>query len=728
MALRRFCTIAARNYLPLVEILVESIRVHHGDCEITVLVVDGNSEHHFGDLDANVLRGADLINDPNTWFQMATAYDVEGLSTALKPYLLQVLLQQGGPVMYLDPDIELFAPCDDLFELASSHGIVLTPHVTQPMGREDLYPSDEVFLLAGQFNLGFIAVSQDALPFISWWIDRTATHCVRRVGDGYFVDQRWLDAVPTLFDHAIVRSPSYNVAHWNLHERHVNWSRLAGWTVNSQPLRFFHFSGFSPDHPHRLSRHFGKDSRLEVLQNPALCRLLERRSVSMIAHTDPVDPRPTPYGFGRSTDGTGLTQPIRERYWLDWQRTIRAGIEAPPHAFEPAPGTAFTTWLEHQGLFGSPTFALQSNAIPTTPLPRSGVNIVGSLEGGFGVGDASLLMSRCWRAAGIPVAHAPARLDVPLCDRAMKGSFFGLTVLSMNADALCAFAETPKYASMREGTCVGAWYWEVGRVPSEHRRAFDLIDEVWCTSAYMASLLTGAGRRVIEQPFAIDLPPKTRLHREDLGLPNQDKTVFGFSFDLRSVMKRKNPIGLIRAYTAAFGENDGAALVLKVQGVTSETRSDMAAITDAVGSRSDVTIDDRWVPAADMQAWYQLIDCYVSLHRAEGLGLTMARAMSAGTPCIATGGTGNLAFMDDSSALLVPAKQVAVGRGAAPYAADAVWLEPDLESAAQAMRLMMDDPTARERLGMSGLKRIQARHSPEHVAPWFAKQFERLVR
>ena len=53
-------------------------------------------------------------------------------------------------------------------------------------------------------------------------------------------------------------------------------------------------------------------------------------------------------------------------------------------------------------------------------------------------------------------------------------------------------------------------------------------------------------------------------------------------------------------------------------------------------------------------------DCYVSLHRSEGLGLTMAEAMSFGKPVIATAYSGNLDFMTDT-ALLVPYDEALAG-------------------------------------------------------------------
>ena len=59
-----------------------------------------------------------------------------------------------------------------------------------------------------------------------------------------------------------------------------------------------------------------------------------------------------------------------------------------------------------------------------------------------------------------------------------------------------------------------------------------------------------------------------------------------------------------------------------------------------------------------------LCDCYVSLHRSEGLGLTMAEAMALGKPVIATGYSGNLHFMTPENSYLVDFARVRCRAGA----------------------------------------------------------------
>ena len=71
--------------------------------------------------------------------------------------------------------------------------------------------------------------------------------------------------------------------------------------------------------------------------------------------------------------------------------------------------------------------------------------------------------------------------------------------------------------------------------------------------------------------------------------------------------------------------------------------------------------------SASMSRLIARSDCYVSLHRAEGFGYTMAEAMLAGKPVIATGYSGNLEFMNDDNSFLVAAGRSEVPATWDPY-------------------------------------------------------------
>ena len=754
-------------------LLVESFLEHHPDVPVTVLFVDASPDDRYPDFPCEVIGPDALPMDRDAFLLMATYYDVMELSTAVKPFLLRYLLDRGTDVvMYLDPDIEVFAPLDDLFDLASERQIVLTPHLMHPMPRDGLNISEDTIMASGQFNLGFIAVSGQASPFLEFWWERTRVHGRSEQSEGYFVDQRWVDAVPVFFEHAVCRDTACNLAYWNLHERKLEDDPSGGWTVDGAPLRFFHYSGHDPSTPTRLSRHVEPPERIRVDQQPALGRLLRERSARMHALEAPGGP--PPYGWKRSAGRLELTKNIRRACWRAVCNAEEHGTAPPPHAFGADGGRAFTEWLlepaepgapltrfqhavardfpHYQRLFPEPLgddaprfleaawidrTLLRLAPIELRPPPRAvpgglpGVNLVGYLDGEFGVAAAGRMVARMVRASGMPMAttvlRPPEHEHRECFPTTITGAPFRLSVLAMNADGLVGFADTPEFDRHRDHPRVGVWYWEIGALPEWMRPAYDLVDEIWCASDHVRSALAGVSERPIRKhPLAITVPSALpKLTRLELGLP-LDAFLFGFVFDYRSVLARKNPLGLIDAYRRAFSPDDGAALILKAINSTSAPEH-AAAVSEAVGDRPDIHVVDRHLDRVEMRALFHLLHCYVSLHRSEGLGLTIATAMAAGTPAIATGWSGNMEFMTPEDAMLVPYSLVEVGPDAAPYSADAWWADPDLDAAADAMRRLFDDPELARTIGCRGRSRVADVGDVDTSARWFADRYASLT-
>ena len=193
-------------------------------------------------------------------------------------------------------------------ELADARGIVLTPHTLEALPSDGYEPSELTILGSGTYNLGFIAVGRDAFGFLDWWADHLRRDGLISKDEGMFVDQRWIDLAPSLFDVHIVRDAGWNVAYWNLAQRPItrfgNRLEAAG-----RPLRFFHYSGFDPDRP-RLSLFQGENPRVRLEDQPVVAELCERYARRLIdagyrAHSRLV------YGFAHTSTGLALDQTAR---------------------------------------------------------------------------------------------------------------------------------------------------------------------------------------------------------------------------------------------------------------------------------------------------------------------------------------------------------------------------------------------------------------------------------
>ena len=280
------CTIVARNYLAQSQVLVDSFRDHHPDGSFHVLVIDDPGG------EAPEVRGAEVLLldqigiDPSDLARMTVAYELIELATAVKPWLLTTLLDRGADnAVYFDPDILIARRIEELPGLARDHSIVLTPHLTEPMPRDGRQPDEQMLLMAGSYNLGFIGVgnTSEARCMLRWWSERLATDSFVAVAEGFFTDQKWIDFVPGLFDVHLVKDPSWNVAYWNLATRSVTRSEDGGFLAAGRPLTFAHLSGYSPRLPHLLSKHQGRRPRVLLSQEPALRALCDDYGSRLVA-------------------------------------------------------------------------------------------------------------------------------------------------------------------------------------------------------------------------------------------------------------------------------------------------------------------------------------------------------------------------------------------------------------------------------------------------------------
>ena len=756
----RVCTIIARNYWAHARTLAACLAEHHPDVTLAVLVIDGDAETVAA---ASRERFDVVLPDAigierREFHRMSTMYDVLELSTAVKPWLIRSLLKEDGtPVIYLDPDVEVFAPITEAAELAESRGIVLTPHTLEALPSDGYEPSELTILGSGTYNLGFIAVGRDAFGFLDWWADHLRRDGLISKEEGMFVDQRWIDLTPSLFDVHIVRDPGWNVAYWNLAQRPITWfgNRLE---AAGRPLRFFHYSGFDPDRP-RLSLFQGENPRVRLEDQPVVSELCERYARRLIEAGYRAYSRLV-YGFAHTLTGLPLDQTARRLYRRELIRAERTGVPEPPNPFEHGARDDFESWLrDPAGAHGVTRYlravhaespALQTEfRDPDGPdgrallwwalthgmkngdvLPRllepetaeglrtePGVNVAGYMRAESGVGEAGRLLVAALDAAHIPRTiqtydNTKARQQATVPDDGDRNEH-PIDLICVNADQLHHFLEDTGAARTRYR--IAAWAWEVDVLPDWMARAADHVDEIWTYSAHAAHAIAAA----TDKPVHIVPPPVLRpdsrpLSRAELGLP--DGFVFLFAFDFASVFERKNPTAVIDAFGRAFAGRDDVHLVIKTVGGEAHPH-ELKRLQQAAAAQRNVRIRDGYVTREEHQALVAACDAFVSLHRAEGYGLHLAEAMAHGKPVIATAYSGNLEFMDDTNSVLVPFTLVGIPEGCDPYPATARWAEPDLDAATEAMRTIASDPVLARAIGERAAADIARLHSPAARGP-----------
>jgi glycosyltransferase involved in cell wall biosynthesis len=780
------CTIIAKNYVAQARVLARSFAEHHPDGRFWTLIIDDFEDH----LDpANepfeVLTPADIGCEP--FLDMAMRYNVLELSTAVKPWLLRHLMAAvSGPITYLDPDIQVFGSLTELDDLARAHGLALTPHNSKPIPADGRRPTQIDIMIAGVYNLGYVSIApgEETGKLLDWWEDRLRRDCRVDPVYGYFVDQRWFDLAPGfLSDIAIVREPQYNVAYWNLHSRTLARDGDS-WSVDTKPLAFFHFSGFDPDEPDVLSRH---QDRVDPRSDQPLREILSGYA-ALVQNDGYATARRLPYTFDALNDGTRLDPVVRKMFaeaeelgevslspftpegseaFFEWLAAPSPG--APPgvhrllarlygvrsdlkEAFPDLSGPDLDRlfqWSRREGAEEVPALARLplpdfdgSAKAPTQPQPQPraqsqrpplwGVNVVGHFRSELGIGEAARQVIVALDAVAVPV-QAVRGTTQPLSRQGHafdavdnREAQFGTNVICVNADMLPDFAGGAGRQFFANRYNIGLWFWEVSRFRTEWQGSFALLDEVWAPTAHIADALAPVSPiPIVPMRIPVQMASVVPRSRAELGVP--EGFFFLFSFDYLSVFERKNPLGVVEAFTRAFpAGRAGPSLVLKCINAEHDP-GNHAKLLAAAGESESIHVIDRYLDPADKDSLMATCDCYVSLHRSEGFGLTMAEAMYVGKPVIATGYSGNLDFMTHENSLLVDYASVPIGPGLAPYPAEGEWAEPDLEHAAALMRLVAEDPEAARQVGARGAEDIHRTHSPDTVGAMMRERLE-LVR
>lgn len=244
-------TICAKNYLAQALTLKESVLRHNNDIDFFIFLADdADGETLPQDL---VLLSEDWVDD---WKTMAFKYDVVEFSTAIKPYAILKLFNDGyKKVSYIDPDIYVVNRLDYVFEKLDNYSAILTPHRCT-MIKEGEFLDEHRILQNGIFNLGFFAVKNDKIgnSIVSWWKDKLRIWCYLDIWDGLAVDQKWMDFIPAYYPEAVLISShlGMNAAIWNIQERQLfKDSNIYKIRSKQNPelsydLLFWHFSGYSP--------------------------------------------------------------------------------------------------------------------------------------------------------------------------------------------------------------------------------------------------------------------------------------------------------------------------------------------------------------------------------------------------------------------------------------------------------------------------------------------------
>ena len=363
------------------------------------------------------------------------------------------------------------------------------------------------------------------------------------------------------------------------------------------------------------------------------------------------------------------------------------------------------------------------------------VRVAGYFAGVMGTGEHARQLVAALEDQNVAVLTTTIHPDkapederlVPRRDRAPDAEaerFADFNLLCANADVVPQVAAALGDDFFRGRYTVGFWAWEVSAFPDDWVSSFGELDEVWVGSEHVRETIAAVATvPVIRIPQPVWLPEGAAAAEPPAGLPEGFR--FLFAFDYLSVSERKNPLATVRAFTRAFSPGSGASLIIKTlnQEIDPSAHDRLAA---AAATHPDVHVIDQRLSHAQRNGLLGAADCYVSLHRAEGFGYTLAESMWLGRPVIATGYSGNLDFMTPENSYLVDHRLVPIGAGNDPYPPDGVWAEPDVDHAAKLMREVFEHRDEAGRRAERAARDIRSSNGPQAAGSAMVKRLTLL--
>lgn len=364
-----------------------------------------------------------------------------------------------------------------------------------------------------------------------------------------------------------------------------------------------------------------------------------------------------------------------------------------------------------------------------------GVNLIGYARAEMGIGESCRIAAKSMEAAGIPFGilnftgtNSARMSDLSWSHKEIPDPLYSINLIHINAEQMMEVYAEYGNSLFQNRYNIGYWHWELPDFPDEWVENFELMDEIWVPSNFVAdSISIKSPVPVVKIPHSIKVDIPESRNREFFDLP-EAPFLFLSMYDMNSYQERKNPCASIEAFKMAFEPNDfQVGLVLKVNSYNSNP-SELNKLYETIGNYKNIYLIKDTISRNDVNALLSVADSFVSLHRSEGFGLGLAEAMYLGKPVIGTNWSSNTDFMSHNNSCPVDYKLVQVGQDYGPYKANQYWAEPDIEHAAYYMKRLVSEEHFYLQIGARGREYIKKNYSPVAVGQLIEKRLEYIYK
>jgi glycosyltransferase involved in cell wall biosynthesis len=706
---------------------------HHNDFDERLVVVD-DLVAPYG---ARFVEGAFA---PREFARLALLHSDAALIAALRPTVLSALGPDVDVVVLIPDDSETLAP----FAHLATGAVTLFANRFAPPPLDGKLPDAIDAAQQGRVDQDLLVLRPKLGP-AAGFLDRWAELLVR---SPHIPTSRldaltypWLDSLSGADGVDVVTS-----ALLPLSVRNADEIERQG---NSSLVRF---PDFNPATPWILSYETGLLPRVRPGTHTFLGTLARRRAAALSV----TEPQTSVPAFDLLPNGMVVDDVIRRAYAEAMLKFASGLAIEPPNPFAGDSIDSFLAWLTEPTPDGSSPYreafrlvhpeitealpterdleAWMSDRGPATgvarqfrPLPRAhtvdrptaslrpGFEVKGYFDAEFGMAAAAKALLHACQAADVytvavtdvRTAYHDDRLTGPHTSASESAETASVLVLVRNADALLADPSDAIAARAAGRKVVGFWFWEIATFPDRLMPAFSYVDEIWVATQFVADAIARCpgAPPVYLLPYPLPLPIAPAINANaassfaDAMHIDDDRFVVSFSFDYDSVAERKNPWAVVDAYTRAFALNetlpDGRRPLLVLKAIGAERHQlDHDRLLYLINDRTDVMVMETHLDASLQSGLFARSNAYISLHRGEGLGLTLVEAMANGTPVVASAHGGNALFTNEETAFVVPHTLIDIPLTTPIYAGNGTWAEPDVAHAATHLRCIATDPDA----------------------------------
>lgn len=351
------------------------------------------------------------------------------------------------------------------------------------------------------------------------------------------------------------------------------------------------------------------------------------------------------------------------------------------------------------------------------PNNEFGINLIGYSTANLGLGHTAREFARVLLAQDIPLCiydidpgHSRSNFDKSLTHLTVadvSDLLYDVNLFIAGANSLnhWVFDLASRLNHQNKINVMFIW-WELPHIPDHLVEAVKIFDVLIAGSEFIQSTLMNniPGIPVLLARHPLNIPDNVVPNRIRFGIP-VNQFCFCTGFEPYSDPERKNPFAAIKAFQMAFPEDDGVHLIIKINNAPKDgTGNYLLTMLYALAAQDKrIMLIKQELPYPDLLSFYASCDAFVSLHRAEGLGLVPLEAMRLGKPVVSTAWSGNMSYMNYNNAALVRFDFIQTSDksqfyGPSKLGIQSYWAEPSIEHAAAMMKRVVTDNTYRAKI------------------------------